>query len=237
MKAFSTPILCLLAASASQAATTISLDLPVDGNYATPTEILTAATDPSGATFDIVYTISAISNDTGPVVGVIDQLIGVGSANDINPNHFNSLEGDGSGGANGSTAGGEGLSFGSLGISNFQANGSEFTEADVEIQFQNLDFSAVGNRQDGVNISFIGYGDTTANMNLSPVASPFSLDLTTLANFSPSATDLFLQPDNLNSGNRWNISGLSATFTIPEPSSSLLLGGSALMALIRRRRV
>ena len=108
-------IACIfLAANAQANAETFTTDLalPADGNYAAGSfPVVPTAQSFGGATFDIVYTLSAVSNDTGAVVGVSGSNVGVGSDNDINPNHFNTIEGDGSAGANGSTSGGEGTVF------------------------------------------------------------------------------------------------------------------------------
>ena len=75
---------------------TAALDLPADGNFtadAFPT--VSTEVNVNGATFNIEYTLSAVSGDTGVVVGVAGGQVGVGSDNDINPNHFNTLEGNG----------------------------------------------------------------------------------------------------------------------------------------------
>ncbi|MEJ6643043.1 MAG: PEP-CTERM sorting domain-containing protein [Akkermansiaceae bacterium] len=219
---------------------TTSLDLPGDGNYVSTT-VLTSQTL-NGATFDISYTVSAVSNDTNPVVGVISQLLGVGSDNDVNPQHYNTLEGDGSAGANGSTAGGEGLAFTDLLVTNFQANGSGLTIANIQsLKFEVLTVGSVNNNQDGISISFINYGDTTQNVNLdagstgATGATPFSIDLTALSNYSPTSDSLYIQPDNGRSTNRWNVSGISVSY-VPEPSSSALLGLGFAGLLLRRRR-
>ena len=216
-------IACLLFAGSAQAVAgtvTVDLALPADGNYpAGSFPVVSTGQRFGGATFDVVYTLSAASNDTGARVGVIGGVVGVGSDNDINPNHFNTLEGDGSAGANGSTAGGEGLSITGLSIANFQANDSGLTVEDITgLQFEGLTLGAVANVQDGANISFTGFGTSTANVNLnsgSTGGSPYTIPLTALSNFSSTATGLYIQPDNTASSNRWNVSGLSVTFDIP----------------------
>ena len=111
--------ICIGLLSAGAAHADVVLDIPVAANYPTSTMVTTNVMDPnSTATFDITYTVTAISNDTNALVGVAAGGIGVGSDNDVAA-HFNTLEGSGSDGANGSTAGGEGLSFTGLTISNF----------------------------------------------------------------------------------------------------------------------
>ena len=113
------------------------------------------------------------------------------------------------------------------------------TAADVtDLQFATLGFTSVANANDGVNISFTDFGVATANQNLNAGntgGSPFTLQLSTLANFSTTADSLFLEPDGNQSNNRWAINGISAMYSIPEPSSAFLLGGSALLLLRRRR--
>ena len=152
-----TACLLFLAASiqANADTATVALGLPADGNYAAGAfPVVSTEQSFGGATFDIVYTLSAVSNDSGAVVGVLGGAVGVGSDNDFIPNHFTTLEGDGSAGSNGSTAGGEGLAFTGLSIANFQANGSGLTIADItNLQFTTLTVEAVTNRFDGVNIS------------------------------------------------------------------------------------
>ena len=216
-------IVCLLLAASSQAKAdnfTTDLDLPASGNYAAGSfPAVETAQRFGGATFDIVYTLSAVSNDTGAVVGVSGSNVGVGSDNDINPNHYTTIEGNGSDGANGSTAGGEGLSFTGLSIANFQANDSGLSIADItNLQFSTLTVGAVTNRFDGVDISTTDFGDANhSNQGLGSniSTSPFEIPLTTLANFNAPVTDLYLEPDNTSSSNRWFVGGVSVTFDIP----------------------
>ena len=198
---------------------TTDLDLPASGNYAANSfPVVRTSQSFGGATFDIVYTLSAVSNDTGAVVGVSGSDVGVGSDNDINPNHFTTIEGDGAS-LDGETVGGEGLSFTGLSVANFQANGSGLSVADItNLQFCTLTVGAVSNRLDGVNISTTGFGDAnTANQALGDNISTtiFDIPLTTLANFNTPATDLYLEPDNASSSNRWTVNGVSVTFDIP----------------------
>ena len=212
----------LLAANAPASAETFTTDLalPANGNYeADSFPRVSTSQSFDGATFEIVYTLSAVSNDTGASVGVSGDNVGVGSDNDINPNHFTTIEGNGSAGANGSNAGGEGLSFTDLAIANFQANGSGLTVADItNLQFNTLTVGAVTHRFDGIHISTTGFDDATpSNQGLGDQISisPFEIPLTTLANFSAPATNLFLEPDNTASNNRWSVNGVSVTFEIP----------------------
>lgn len=217
---------------------TTSLDLPGDGNYVSTT-VLTSQTL-NGATFDISYTVSAVSNDAGAVVGVIGQLLGVGSDNDVNPQHFNTLEGNGAGNVGGLPTGGEGLAFSDLSFTNFQANGTGYTISSLsDLQFKGLTVNSVANNQDGANISFTDFGVSTANVDLAGSGtggqSSYEIPLTGLSNFSPTADALYIQPDNTASSNRWNVSGLSVSF-VPEPSSSALLGLGFAGLLLRRQR-
>ena len=54
---------------------------------------------------------------------------------------------------------GEGLSFTGLAITNFQANGSGVTAADItDLQFNGLTVAAVANRFDNAAISYTGFG-------------------------------------------------------------------------------
>ena len=213
--------LLLLGVNAQADAETFTRDLalPADGNYAAGSfPVVSTSQSFGGATFDIVYTLSAVSNDTGALVSIDGGVVGVGSDNDINPNHFTTLEGSGSQGANGSARGGEGLSFTGLAITNFQANGSGLTAADItDLQFNGLTVSFITNQQDGTNVSFTGFGNSVANVNLSSSAlgNPYEIPLTTLANFSPTASNLYIQPDNTADSNRWSVEGVSVTFDIP----------------------
>ena len=226
---------CLLMASFAPAASIVSLNLPGAGNYASPT-VVTTSQSVGAATFDISYTVAAVSNDTGAVVGVSGSSIGVGSDNDVNPQHFNTLEGDGSGGANESTAGGEGLSFTNLSITNFQSNGSGITVGDIsDLQFHGLTVGAAANAQDGATISFTGFGTSTTDVNLSGVSAGYTIPLTGLSNFSSTATGLYVQPDNGSSRNRWNVTGLSVSY-VPEPSAAALLGLGVVGLIGHRRR-
>ena len=214
-------IACLfLTANAPANADTFAADLalPADGNYAAGSFPVVSTSQNAGeATFDIVYTLSAVSNDAGALVGVNGGVAGVGSDNDINPQHYTTVEGSGSAGANGSTAGGEGLSFTGLAITNFQANGSGLTAADItDLQFTGLTLEAITNVQDGANLSFTGFGDSVANVNLSAdsLGTPYEIQLTTLANFSPTANELYIQPDNTANSNRWSVVGLAVSFDV-----------------------
>jgi len=188
--------LVLLRANSQASADTFTRDLalPADGNYSAGSfPVVSTSQSFAGATFDIVYTLSAISNDTGALVSIVGGVVGVGSDNDIDPNHYATLEGSGSQGTNGSTAGGEGLSFTGLAITNFQDNGSGLAAADItDLQLNGLTVSFITNQQDGANISFTGFGNSVANVNLSSSAlgTPYEIPLTTLANSSPTASNL-----------------------------------------------
>ena len=250
--------ICIGLLSAGAAHADVVLNIPANDNYAMPTTVITNVTSAEGATFDVSYTLSATSNDTGAVVGVIGQMIGVGSDNDINPNHFNTLEGTGavvpnpdfdpdnpdSGPAN-FNLGGEGLSFTNLTISNFMDNGSGIVESDItNLQFDDVTFGAVTNGNDGVNISYTDFGVDTTNQNLNSASTgamnPFTLEL-------PAPTDgslidgVFLTTDTGQASNRWNISGLQVSFdspasVVPEPTTFSLLGFGAIALFAQRRK-
>ena len=254
----------LLTAGAAHA--DVIVNLPPTGNTLTnTTSVLTNISDPnSDATFDVTYTITAVSGDTGVVVGVggpageMGTSIGVGSDNDA-AGHFNTLEGNGAtvpnpefdpddpdnpdnGPAN-LNLGGEGLSFTGLTISNFMDNGSGVVVSDItNLQFDDLTFNAVANNQDGVNFSYEDFGVNTINQNLNNAStggSPFAFILPTPTDGSL-IDSIFLEPDTAGSGNRWNISGIQISFdspaAVPEPTSACLLGLGAIALITQRRK-
>ncbi|MGJ8652760.1 MAG: hypothetical protein ACSHX8_05765 [Opitutaceae bacterium] len=229
-KSFATSTLLFSAFSVSSLnAAAIDLDLPATGNYTT-TIVATSVTDASGATFDISYTLGANAIGANPFARSNSTQIGVGSDTDISA-HYTTLEGND----------GEGLSFTSLSVSNFVANGSGYVIGDIELNFQSLLFNNVANNQDGVNISFTSFGDAgAANQNLNAASTggtPYTLDLTALANYSATATGLYIENDNTSSSNRWAIEGLQANYVIPEASSFALLAGLlGLTSVMLRRR-
>ena len=148
----------LLTASSAQAdLVTVTLDTPANGRVLLDdTVVTTGFTDASGATFDLLFTLNSISRDTATfsdpsLAGISGTgVYGVASSTDNGAGNFNTLDGDD----------GEGLSFTSLVIDNFQANGSGFTAADfTDLTFSSVSFTSTGNNQDGVNFSFGGFAD------------------------------------------------------------------------------
>lgn len=142
-----------LSAGVAQAVV-VDLDLPVLGDYPdVDATVITTSTTFGTATFDIDYTLGAISGiGVDPFASSSGTQVGVGSLDDpgdpLNvgdiPNHYTTLEGNDN----------EGLSFTGLSISNFVANDSGLTEADfADLTFTGLTFTAVTNNQDGVNVS------------------------------------------------------------------------------------
>ncbi|MGJ8676933.1 MAG: PEP-CTERM sorting domain-containing protein [Akkermansiaceae bacterium] len=234
---------CLLMAGASQA---VVLDLPAAGSYTTSSStIVSTSQSYNGATFDIVYTLGAIINDTiDPITSLptsVDAFVnsngtqlGVGAVgNFVNRNA--TVDGDT----------GEGLSFTNLSIANFQANGSGVLESDItDLSFTAFTVNNAGNQQDGVNISF--GTDTTAgdfnvdfsNFNLrTALTAEQTIDATILATYPTDlVTELFVITDNANAANRFGLIGLEVTYFVPEPSSSALLGMGFAGLFLRRRR-
>lgn len=194
----------LLMAGVAQAVV-VDLDLPAAGDYSSPT-VVTTSTSFNSATFDIVYTIGANATGANPFAHSTGTQIGVGSNADIS-NHYSTLEGND----------GEGLSFTSLSIASFNANGSGLTLSDFDdLTFSGLTLNNVGNNQDGVDISFTGYGVGPANLGLSgvPTGVPNTFDLTGLSNFGSPETNLYIEPDNTASSNRWAVVGLQVEHSL-----------------------
>ncbi|WP_372795840.1 PEP-CTERM sorting domain-containing protein [Pontiella sp.] len=215
----------VLAAGSAQAAV-IALDLPGAGTNANGTVVTTSVADASGATFDIQYTLGSISASNNPFVYVDGGEMGVGSDGDI-ATHLNTLEGDD----------GEGISFTSLSLANFNAGASGLTVGD----FANLTFTAVEvawghNANDGYDVSFTSFATDIDNLGKRST-NPETIDLTTLSNYGSPETALYMTPDNTASNNRWNITGLTVQYTvIPEPATLGMILASGLGVLFIRRR-
>ncbi|VGO15445.1 hypothetical protein PDESU_04028 [Pontiella desulfatans] len=211
----------LLAAGVAQAVL-VDLALPAAGNHASGSGFSTAASF-NGATFDIEYTLNAFATSNSPAPFIRSSggtYFGVGSALDPNTGNQESIDGDD----------GEQLSIAGLSIVNFSANGSGLVQGDLSIAFQSLSIANGTAANDGITISFTGFGDATVD-----VTHPTTLDLTSLANFGSSSTALFLEPDGPQSNNRWSVSGISVS-VIPEPATlGMVVASAAGMLVIRRR--
>ncbi|WP_372846874.1 Ig-like domain-containing protein [Pontiella sp.] len=176
------------------------------GNYPNGT-VITTAQSFNGATFDINYTLGSIANGSNSFIGGTATLMGVGSDADISA-HYTTLEGDD----------GEGMSFTSLSISNFVANGSGLEIGDIaELKFTGVSVGAAGNSQDGVAISFSSFTNGAVNFDLNNVTANYTVDLTVLSNYPvlpDLATMLFIKPDNAGSSNRWNVDGVEVSYVV-----------------------
>ena len=221
---------CSLTVGASQAAVFV-LDLPPNtANIASGSSFTTSATL-SGATFDISYTLNAVATDTTitPFIRSDGSHFGVGSTPDgTNPGQQRSIDaGDG-----------EKVSITNLSITNFNAGTSGLTQGDFSISFEDVGILNGNSTQDGVNLSFIGFGNTTANVTRpGNGATPALIDLTALTNYDPASTALYLEPDNANGSNRWSINAISVDVTaVPEPSTFAMLGLGGLGLILRRRK-
>lgn len=230
-KIFTTLSAGLLMTGLSQALV-VDLELAALGNYtnASATVVTTTVVIGTTGSFDISYTVGSMANGANPFVRSTGSQYGVGSDTDITQ-HYATLEGND----------GEGISFTSLSMDNFVEGDSGYVIGDfADLTLKSISFNNVANNQDGVNISFTSFGDAgAANQNLNATSTggtPYTLDLTALANFSEPETSVFLENDNTASSNRWAIEGIEIFYNIPEPSSSaILLGGLGMLTLLRRR--
>ncbi|MDB4142311.1 PEP-CTERM sorting domain-containing protein [Akkermansiaceae bacterium] len=234
-KIYLTPIACLLTAGSSYAATA-ALDVPTtDGDVAASLVVTTNIVDPSGATFDVSYTLDGI----GGLVHVDGFEIGVHSVPADDGGTVNAQNGQQKT-MEGNDA--EGMSFTGITISNFQPNGSGFVVGDItDLGITSMSLSAIGNNQDQVDISYDNFA-SSHNLDLNPLLVTVSnlIDLTVIPNYPSTApTDLYIRPSAANAvvSNRWSFNGLEVTYAIPEPSTSLLFGLGFAGLMARRRRL
>lgn len=212
----------LILAGAAQAAT-IQLNIAAAGTYLdTANTTVSTAASLGSATFDIEYTLGAGASGTNPFVSSSGSAYGVGSDSDISA-HYNTLEGND----------GEVITFSNLQFTNFQANGSGYTLADLSnLTFSSFTVGAASNANDGVNITF---GGATTNQNLNS-ANIIANGSDTFA-LSGTGASLSLAVDSGQSNNRWSVTGLEVSYTaVPEPSSTALLGLGGLALILRRRK-
>lgn len=224
---------CVFAAGAARAEV-VSLSLPESGTHLSGAIFTTSGVVLSnGATIDIQYSLNAFATDEITVdafIGSDGLYFGVGSAADgTSGGQQQSVDGDD----------GEQLSISDLSITNFNAGASGLVEGDLSISFETVTILNGNHAPDGIDFSFVGFGDTVANVT-SPgnVSTPATIDLTSLSNFSPLSSELYLQPDNAAANNRWSVSGIGVSVTavaVPEPSSLCLMGLSSVVLLVRRR--
>ncbi len=220
----------LLAVDTVQAG--VILDLPTMGVEHHGETVVTTSQEYLGATFDIAYTLEAIATSNNPFAYSNGSMMGVGSDGDA-PTHYTTIEGND----------GEGLSFTSLSIINFNANGSGVEIGDItDLRFAALHLNNVGNTQDGITVSFTDYSVNSENYTLDPAgtggingADSYGLDLTALGNYDFSATGLYIETDNASSANRWGVTGLEVMYAIPEPSTLGLIAVSGFGLLFLRR--
>ncbi|MDA9260507.1 PEP-CTERM sorting domain-containing protein [Puniceicoccaceae bacterium] len=223
-KAFAVCAVGLSTIAGSSLQAQIVLNLPGAGESPSGTVVSTSSSL-AGATFDIEYTVNAFAADETNVDAFIRSFggtyFGVGSEADGTTNgQKESVDAND----------GEQISITGLSITNFNTGTSGLTSGDFTISFNTLTITNGTAANDGVDISFIGFGNTIANQN--PVT---TVALTSLSNYSSTATSLFLEPDGSQSNNRWSVSGLSVS-VVPEPSSFALLAGCFGLATIMLRR-
>lgn len=234
-KIYLTPIACLLTAGSSHAATA-ALDIPTtDGDLAAGLMVTTMLSDPSGATFDVTYTLNGIgglAHVDGAVLGVHSVPADDSGTVTAQNGQQRTMEGND----------GEGLSLTGLTISNFQANGSGLVVGDIsDLGITSITLSAIGNNQDQLDVSYDNFTTTDfLDLNPLPVTIPVLIDVTALTNYPATApTDLYLRPSAANAvaSNRWSFNGLEVTYAIPEPSTSVLFGLGFASLMARRKRL
>lgn len=221
----------MLAAGAVQAeVVSANLGLPPAGNYpdASATAVLTSQSY-HGATFDIAYTLGSISISNNPFVNSTGSQLGVGSDGDSSL-HYSTLEAND----------GEGISFTGLSIVNFAANESALTVDDISgLKFTSISFNNAGNTADRVLVSFTDFTTPEAQLlvNINTTGEPTpTIDLTSLSNYGSSPTALYVNPNGTSSTNRWAVTGLGVTYSIPEPATLGMVAASAGGLMIIRRR-
>ncbi|VGO13150.1 hypothetical protein PDESU_01704 [Pontiella desulfatans] len=208
----------VLLAGAAQAG--ISLDLPSAGNYTNSTTVSTAVVDASGATFDIVYTVTA------------DDLHG-STPTDWLQVSVNSM------GVNDGTIYGtynEWMSFTSLSIENFNAGGSGLAADDIaELTFSAITLTSVGHSNDGMDLFFSGDKSGTANnVNLSGYVAN-TIQTIDISGFG-SGTALSIEADTYQDTNKFGVGGLEVSYAvIPEPAAlGMIMVSGAGMLFVRR---
>ena len=216
-------------------AAVVNLDFAAAGNYSatgtsTVVTVSTATTVSTSqtfntATFDISYVLG-VTGGTNSFVQSNGSVYGVGSDIDNN-SHYLTLEGDDN----------EGISFTDLKVENFVANSSGLTIGDIsDLKFTKFSVNNAGNGSDDINIGYTSFTNTD-NVNLRNGDLDQTVNLENQTNYPGTPTGLYLIGSNNNSNNRWGVTGLEVTYTIPEPSSSaLLVGGIGVLALLRRRK-
>lgn len=240
-------------AAVSGAATTV-LNLPATENNTTPS--LTASTPvvtADGATFDISYTVTAVSS-VGSLAGADgDEVtyvttngtnIGIGA---VDPNTsltagtLNTLPQIDANANNG----GNGLAFTNLTISNFMAGSVVQSVGDISnLQFDTLSVADAGDFRDRIFISWVDFDQNANNTNngglqgLVDGSGNYTFDLSALATQPAGlASEMYIEPSSGHANNELSISGLSVSYDlVPEPSSVALLGLGGVAALLRRRK-
>ncbi|MGJ8634090.1 MAG: PEP-CTERM sorting domain-containing protein [Luteolibacter sp.] len=205
-------------------ATVIALDLPTAGTYANSSVFTTSASH-AGTTFDVEYTLVASTTSTTVTLNANSinsngTIFGVATSGDGNANAQRSID----------EGNEEQLSISGLSITNFDPGTSGLVIGDLDISFDSITFTNATSPNDGVAISFTGFGTSVENED-----SPSVVDLTALGNFSSTSDSLFLESDSAVTTNRWSVSGISVN-VIPEPSTSMLLIGAIGLLASRRRR-
>lgn len=206
-------------------ATVIALDLPIAGTYANSSVFTTSASH-AGTTFDVEYTLVASTTSTTVTLNANSinsngTIFGVATSGEITNNNAQRSIDEGNG---------EQLSISGLSITNFDPGTSGLVIGDLDISFDSITFTNATSGNDGVAISFTGFGTSVENET-----QPTTVDLTALGNFSSTSDSLFLEPDSASTSNRWSVSGISVN-VIPEPSTSMLLIGAIGLLASRRRR-
>jgi hypothetical protein len=219
----------LFVAGAAQATViTTNLGVLADGVYASGT-VVTNSQSYEGATFDIVYTISATSAGADTFVSSTGTQMGVGDAVQI--------DGDG---RDTTLDGGndEFMSFTSLSIVNFNAGTSGLEQTDFTgLTFIGLSVNNAANSRDRIDVSFDNYATDAELVNLSAVTAEYTIDLTGLTAYSAPETDLYITPDYAWTTDRVGITGLTVEYSvIPEPATIGMLGLGAILTLMIRKK-